>query len=254
MVLMFDEGVWQVIEVPKGPVDPLRFRDLRKYADRLREAQTRTGCPEALVVARGTIGSFPVIVAAMNFAFMGGSMGAGVGDAMLLAARQAASERVPLIIVTASGGARMQEGILSLMQMARTTIAVDEVRAAGVPCIVLLTDPTTGGVSASFAMLGDITLAEPGAVIGFAGSRVIEQTIRQTLPERFQKAEYLFEHGMIDMVVPRTQLRETLARIIGLLLDPSGERIAALREGSPTPVSADANADRTGVPQAHVAE
>ena len=164
------------------------------------------------------------MIAALDFEFMGGSMGVAVGEALLTAARRAVHERAALVVVAASGGARMQEGILSLMQMARTTIAVDEVRAAGLPYLVVLTDPTTGGVSASFAMLGDITLAEPGAVIGFAGARVIEQTIRESLPEGFQRAEYLLEHGMVDMVVERHALRETLIRILGLLRQSGAPR------------------------------
>ena len=221
LAMLLDEG-WRPVELPKAPVDPLKFRDLKRYSDRLKEAQAKTGRPEALAVGRGSDRRPPAVVAAMDFEFMGGSMGVGVGEGLLTAARLAAADRAALIVVSASGGARMQEGILSLMQMARTTIAVEEVRAAGLPYIVVLTDPTTGGVSASFAMLGDITLAEPGAVIGFAGARVIEQTIRESLPEGFQRAEYLLEHGMVDMVVPRPQLRETLIRLLDLLRSPLG--------------------------------
>jgi acetyl-CoA carboxylase carboxyl transferase subunit beta len=216
--MLFDGGVYQVLDIPKPPVDPLRFRDVRRYTDRLKEAQTRTGQSEALILAIGTISGVSSVICCLNFEFLGGSMGIGVGDGIIAAARTAVGEAIPFIVIAASGGARMQEGVLSLMQMARTTIAVSEVREKGLPIIVVLTDPTTGGVSASFAMLGDITIAEPGAVIGFAGARVIEQTIRESLPEGFQKAEYLLEHGIVDMVVPRQQLRETLGRILGLIV------------------------------------
>jgi acetyl-CoA carboxylase carboxyl transferase subunit beta len=216
MAMLLDEG-WETLELVRTPVDPLRFRDVKKYGERLKEAQAKTGRPEALNIASGTMGGLPVIVAAMDFEFMGGSMGIAVGEALLTAGRWAIEKRAALVVVAASGGARMQEGILSLMQMARTTIAVEEVRTAGLPYVVVLTDPTTGGVSASFAMLGDITLAEPGAVIGFAGARVIEQTIRESLPEGFQRAEYLLDHGFVDMVVNRHALRDTLIRILGLL-------------------------------------
>jgi acetyl-CoA carboxylase carboxyl transferase subunit beta len=216
MVMLLDEG-WNAVEPPRAAIDPLKFRDVKRYSERLKEAQTKTGRPEALNIATGTMGDIPVVVAAMDFEFMGGSMGVAVGEALLTAGRCAIDHRAALVVVAASGGARMQEGVLSLMQMARTTIAVEEVRAAGLPYIVVLTDPTTGGVSASFAMLGDIALAEPAAVIGFAGARVIEQTIRESLPEGFQRAEYLLEHGMVDMVVDRHALRDTLVRILGLL-------------------------------------
>jgi acetyl-CoA carboxylase carboxyl transferase subunit beta len=220
--MLLDEG-WETLEPARTPIDPLRFRDVKKYSERLKEAQAKTGRPEALNVASGMMGGLPVVVAAMDFEFMAGSMGIAVGEAMLAAGRRAIERRGALLVVAASGGARMQEGILSLMQMARTTIAVEEVRGAGLPYIVVLTDPTTGGVSASFAMLGDITLAEPGAVIGFAGARVIEQTIRESLPEGFQRAEYLLDHGFVDMVVNRHALRDTLIRILGLLRDASSQ-------------------------------
>ncbi len=216
--MLFDEGVYQALEIPKAPIDPLRFRDVRRYSDRLKEAHTRTGQTEALAVAIGTINGISSVVCCLNFEFLGGSMGIGVGDGIIAGARTALDEAIPFVVIAASGGARMQEGILSLMQMARTTIAIAEVREKGLPFLVILTDPTTGGVSASFAMLGDITIAEPGAVVGFAGARVIEQTIRESLPEGFQKAEYLLEHGIVDMVVPRQQLRETLGRILCLIV------------------------------------
>jgi acetyl-CoA carboxylase carboxyl transferase subunit beta len=219
--LLFDEGLWTRIELPKTPVDPLRFRDRMRYADRLRENQAVHGPgSDAVVVAHGRIGGHPAVVAAFEFAFMGGSMGIAAGEALLTAARLAVLQEAALIAVPASGGARMQEGVLSLMQMPRTILAADMVKEAGLPYIVLLTDPTTGGVSASFAMVGDITLAEPGAVVGFAGARVIEETIREKLPPGFQRAEYLHEHGMVDQVVPRAELRATLARVIGLLREP----------------------------------
>ncbi len=220
LAMLFDGGHYQIIELPKTVSDPLRFRDRKRYADRLREAQAVSHGGDALTVAHGTMGGFNAVIAVFDFAFMGGSMGIAVGEGLLAAARLAVLQEAALIVIPASGGARMQEGILSLMQMPRTTIAVETVKAARLPYIVLLTDPTTGGVSASFAMLGDITLAEPGAVIGFAGARVIEETIREKLPEGFQRAEYLLEHGMIDLVVDRRQLKETLARIVGLLRRP----------------------------------
>ena len=224
---LFDEGSWTRIELPKVPVDPLKFRDAKRYTDRLKEAQAKTKTQDALEAAHGRVDGLPAVIAVMNFDFMAGSMGAGLGEAFVTAARLAVLQEAAFIVVTASGGARMQEGTISLMQMARTTIAVGEVKEAGLPYIVILTDPTTGGVTASFAMLGDIHIAEPGAVIGFAGARVIEQTIRETLPEGFQKAEYLLEHGMVDMVVHRFELRQTLARVLGLLRRPQLEQEAA---------------------------
>ena len=218
LAMMFDYGRYHRIELPRPIVDPLKFRDRKRYTDRLKEAQAKNGAArDALMVAHGAIGGVAAVVAAFDFNFMGGSMGIAVGDGLLAAARLAVLQEAALIVVPASGGARMQEGILSLMQMSRTTLAVEMVKEAGLPYLVLLSDPTTGGVSASFAMLGDITLAEPGAVIGFAGARVIEETIREKLPEGFQRAEYLLEHGMVDMVVPRRELRDTIARIIDLL-------------------------------------
>ncbi|MCA3388391.1 MAG: acetyl-CoA carboxylase carboxyltransferase subunit beta [Roseomonas sp.] len=208
------------IELPKAPTDPLRFRDQRRYADRLRESQTKTSMDDAVAVAHGTINGQRAVVAAFEFAFMGGSMGAGVGEAIVTAAKLAVLQDAPLIVFTASGGARMQEGAISLMQMPRTVIATRMVKEAGLPFITVLCDPTTGGVTASFAMLGDIQIAEPGAMIGFAGARVIEQTVREKLPEGFQRAEYLLEHGILDMVVKRGEMRETLARVISLLRQP----------------------------------
>ena len=194
------------------PLDPLRFRDTKRYTDRLKEAREKTHLDDAIVVAHGTIDGQRAVVAAMEFDFIGGSMGAAVGEGIVAAARLAVLQEAPLIVFTASGGARMQEGAISLMQMPRTVIATRLVKEAGLPFIVVLTDPTTGGVTASFAMLGDIQIAEPGALIGFAGARVIEQTVREKLPEGFQRAEYLHEHGIVDMVVKRTELKATLAR------------------------------------------
>ena len=215
-----DEGYTR-IELPKAPIDPLRFRDQKRYTDRLKEARDTTHLDDALVVAHGTIDGHRAVVAAMEFEFMAGSMGASVGEGLIAAARLAVLQEAPLIVVTASGGARMQEGAISLMQMVRTTIATRLVKEAGLPYIVVLTDPTTGGVTASFAMLGDIQIAEPGALIGFAGARVIKQTVREKLPDGFQRAEYLHAHGIVDMVVPRTDLKPTLARLIGLIRQPA---------------------------------
>src|SRR5215467_4013044 len=218
--ILFDDGAFTRIELPVTAVDPLRFRDRKRYADRLKEGQAALGPrSDAVVVAHGQIGGVPAVVAVFEFDFMGGSMGVAAGEAILTAAKLAVLQEAALIVVPASGGARMQEGVLSLVQMPRTIIAAEMVKEAGLPYIVVLTDPTTGGVSASFAMVGDITLAEPGAVIGFAGARVIEDTIHEKLPEGFQRAEYLLHHGMIDQVVPRGELRTTLGRILGLLCD-----------------------------------
>ena len=219
--LLFDGGEYTVIELGQPAIDPLRFRDRRKYTERLKEAQAKSGEQDAILVAHGNLGQTKTVMAALDFDFMGGSMGMAVGDGLIAAARLAVVQQAPLIVIPASGGARMQEGALSLMQLARTTIAVEDVRDAGLPYIVVLADPTTGGVSASFAMLGDIAIAEPGAIIGFAGQRVIEQTIRETLPEGFQRSEYLFDHGMLDMVVRRSDLRDTLVRVINLLHHPT---------------------------------
>jgi acetyl-CoA carboxylase carboxyl transferase subunit beta len=226
--LLFDDGTFDRLDLPRNDIDPLKFRDRKRYTERLKEAQGKTGEADAIIVAYGRMGGLAVVIAAFNFEFMAGSMGTAVGEGLIAAARLAVSQKAALIVIPASGGARMQEGILSLMQMPRSIIAVDEVKEAGLPYIVLLTDPTTGGVSASFAMLGDIAIAEPGAVIGFAGARVIQETIREKLPEGFQRAEYLLEHGMVDMVVPRAELRQTLIRLIGLLRQTPPVAAAAL--------------------------
>lgn len=226
--LLFDNKKWTEIELPEVAVDPLKFKDRKKYGDRLKEAQSKSGAKDAIVVAHGTMGGINVVVAVFEFGFLGGSMGTAVGEGIVAAAELAILQEAPLIVIPSSGGARMQEGILSLMQMARTTVAVDRVREKGLPYIVLLTDPTTGGVTASFAMLGDIQVAEPGAIIGFAGARVIEQTIRETLPDGFQRSEYLLEHGMVDMVIHRADLHDSLVQLLGLLLhrDPAAAVLA----------------------------
>jgi acetyl-CoA carboxylase carboxyl transferase subunit beta len=219
--MVFDPDSYQLVELPDTVDDPLRFRDQKRYSERLKESRNKTKVDDAIMVAHGKIGGLPTVIAAFDFRFMGGSMGVAVGEGFVTAAKLAVIQQAPLIVFPSSGGARMQEGILSLMQMPRTTVAVSRLRDAGLPYIVVLADPTTGGVSASFAMLGDIAIAEPGAIIGFAGTRVIEDTIRETLPEGFQRAEYLLEHGMIDMVVPRSEMRDTLIRVLGLLRHPA---------------------------------
>lgn len=216
--MMFDDGAYEKVELPKVEYDPLKFKDRKRYADRIKEAQAKTGLKDAITVARGKMGGLNVVVAAFNFRYMGGSMGAAVGEGIVTAARQAVKDNAALIVVPASGGARMQEGMISLMQMPRSIIAVEMVKDAKLPYLVILTDPTTGGVSASFAMVGDIHIAEPGAQIGFAGRRVIEETVREKLPEDFQTAEYLLAHGMVDMVVPRKEQRKTIINIISILM------------------------------------
>lgn len=226
--LLFDGGAYKRIELPRVAEDPLKFKDIKTYSSRIKEARSKTGENDGIIVASGKMTGQDVVIAAFDFSFMGGSMGMAVGEGLVAAAELAVVQDAPLIVIPASGGARMQEGILSLMQMARTTVAVERVKDHGLPYIVLLTDPTTGGVTASFAMLGDVHVAEPGAVIGFAGARVIESTIREKLPEGFQRAEYLREHGMVDMVVPRHKLREQLGLLIDLLRNrgPQGEVVA----------------------------
>jgi acetyl-CoA carboxylase carboxyl transferase subunit beta len=214
---LFDSARYDVLPAPEVREDPLRFKDSKRYTDRLKTARAATDERDALINASGELDGNPLIVGVQDFAFMGGSMGIAVGAAFVAGVRAAIAGKCPYVLFTAAGGARMQEGILSLMQMPRTTVALAELREAGLPYIVVLTDPTTGGVTASYAMLGDVQLAEPGALIGFAGQRVIEQTIREKLPEGFQRAEYLLAHGMIDMVVPRHQLRERLSQLVAYL-------------------------------------
>lgn len=228
LAMLFDKGEYQTIELPKTPADPLKFRDRKRYTDRMREAQVKAGRNDAIVVAHGTIETAPAVCAVFDFSFMGGSMGTGVGDGLVRAARLAETQDAGLIVFPASGGARMQEGILSLMQMPRTVAAVERLKEKGLPFVVVLTDPTTGGVTASFAMLGDLHIAEPGSIIGFAGQRVIQETIREQLPEGFQKAEYLRDHGMVDAVVHRRDLKAMLGRLLGLMMfrEPSAEVVA----------------------------
>jgi acetyl-CoA carboxylase carboxyl transferase subunit beta len=214
----FDDGRFEIIENPRVATDPLKFRDEKRYVDRLKDARAKTGMEDAILNALGTVEGLPVVVTVQDFAFMGGSLGMAAGDAIIRAFEVAVERRRPMILFAASGGARMQEGILSLMQLPRTTVAVDRLKEAGLPYIVVLTNPTTGGVTASYAMLGDVHIAEPGALIGFAGPRVIEQTIREKLPDGFQRAEYLMDHGMVDMVVSRLELKSTIARLLKILM------------------------------------
>jgi acetyl-CoA carboxylase carboxyl transferase subunit beta len=250
---LFDNGIFTEISVPLPVSDPLHFRDQKKYPERMRLAQKSTGEAEAMLVAEGQIGRTGLIAVGQDFSFMGGSMGMFVGNAIIAAATRAVERKLPLVLFSAAGGARMQEGILSLMQMPRTTVAVQMLREAGLPYIVVLTHPTTGGVTASYAMLGDVHIAEPNALICFAGPRVIEQTIREKLPEGFQRAEYLLDHGMLDRVTPRGKMRDELISILRMLTGeppaimgdlpvPTSEELAA---GSPTekPVS---NTEKTG--------
>ena len=218
---LFDGGIFVEIDVPQPVTDPLGFKDQKKYPDRMKAAQKKTDEKEAMLIAEGEIGRTPIVAAAQDFSFLGGSMGMYVGNAIIAAAERAVELKRPLILFSAAGGARMQEGILSLMQMPRTTVAVQMLKEANLPYIVVLTHPTTGGVTASYAMLGDVQIAEPNALICFAGPRVIEQTIRETLPEGFQRAEYLLDHGMLDRVTPRTELREELITIVRMLMKKS---------------------------------
>ncbi|TYB81992.1 acetyl-CoA carboxylase, carboxyltransferase subunit beta [Maritimibacter fusiformis] len=248
---LFDNGIFTEVKVPAPVADPLHFKDQKRYPDRLKAAQKATDEAEAMLVAEGEIGRTPIVAAAQDFAFMAGSMGMYVGNAIVAAAERAVKLRRPLVLFSAAGGARMQEGILSLMQMPRTTVAVDMVKEAGLPYIVVLTHPTTGGVTASYAMLGDVQIAEPNALICFAGPRVIEQTIREKLPEGFQRAEYLLDHGMLDRVTHRREMKDELVTILRMLLRetpavrgdlpaPEPDEIAALD------TSAKASADGAG--------
>jgi acetyl-CoA carboxylase carboxyl transferase subunit beta len=214
----FDEGKFEPITMPDVPVDPLKFRDERRYIDRLKDSRNKTGLQDAVIGGVGTLDGQDVVAAVQDFAFMGGSLGMAAGEAVITAMLKAVEQSAPFVLFVASGGARMQEGMLSLMQMPRTTVAVQKLREARLPYIVVLTHPTTGGVTASYAMLGDVHIAEPGALIGFAGPRVIEQTIREKLPDGFQRSQYLLDHGMIDMVVHRHELRATLSKLCNLLM------------------------------------
>ncbi len=217
LALLLDDGAYETDDGNLRSTDPLKFADLKSYADRLSKAQADTGLQDAVINARGKLNGRPVVVSAMEYAFIGGSMGAVVGEAITRAVERATRDRVPLIVVSASGGARMMEGTVSLMQLAKISAALAAMDGAGIPYISVLTDPTTGGVTASFAMLGDLNIAEPGALIGFAGPRVIEQTIRQKLPDGFQRSEFLLEHGMLDAVVPRKDLKNYLARALDFM-------------------------------------
>ena len=214
---IFDDGAWEEIAVRSVAADPLKFRDERRYADRLKDARTKTGLADAVKIGAGTLDGLPVVVGVQDFDFMGGSLGMAAAEAFITGGAMAVDKRTPFILFASSGGARMQEGILSLMQLPRTTVAVERLKEAKLPYLVVLTNPTTGGVTASYAMLGDVHIAEPGALIGFAGPRVIEQTIREKLPDGFQRAEYLKDHGMVDMVVHRHDIRATLSRLCKLL-------------------------------------
>ena len=231
---MFDGATWLDIGVPPVPTDPLKFRDERRYSDRLKDARTKTGLADAIKLGLGKLEGLPVVIGVQDFDFMGGSLGMAAGEAVIKGAETAVEKGTPFILFVASGGARMQEGIFALMQMPRTTVAIEGLREQRKPYVVVLTNPTTGGVTASYAMLGDIHIAEPGALIGFAGPRVIEQTIRERLPDGFQKAEYLKAHGMVDMVVQRQDLRATLARLCRLLTKapppPSRNTLPAVTE------------------------
>lgn len=219
--LLFDEQRYQFLPLPKVVSDPLKFKDNKKYTDRLHASQSKTGQEDAMVLAHGKIGQIETVVAVMNFDFMAGSMGAAVGQTFCAAAKWALQQQTPFLVITASGGARMQEGMFSLMQMPATVMAVSELNNAHIPYLVLLTDPTMGGVSASFAMLGDVTLAEPGALIGFAGPRVISETIKQKLPEGFQRSEFLQEHGIVDCICHRKELKTKIVRILSVLHHPN---------------------------------
>jgi acetyl-CoA carboxylase carboxyl transferase subunit beta len=214
---MFDDGVFEDMPLPEVPLDPLKFRDEKRYLDRLKDARAKTGLPDAVKIGYGRVEGLAMTIGVQDFEFMGGSLGMAAGAAVIKGLDTAVDRGTPFVMFAASGGARMQEGLFSLMQMPRTTVAVQRLRAARLPYLVVLTNPTTGGVTASYAMLGDIQIAEPGALVGFAGPRVIEQTIREKLPDGFQRAEYLKEHGMVDMVVSRLEMKPTIARLCRLL-------------------------------------
>src|SRR3954453_19974037 len=235
--IMFDSGTWLDVPLPEAAVDPLKFRDEKRYVDRLKAARAKTGMRDAFKVGFGRVDALPMTIAVQDFGFMGGSLGMAAGEAFIKGADTALDKKTPYVLFAASGGARMQEGILSLMQMPRTTVGVRRLRAAKLPYIVVLTNPTTGGVTASYAMLGDVHLAEPGALVGFAGPRVIEQTIREKLPEGFQRAEYLRDHGMVDMIVHRHELKSTLVRLCRLLTERNQSAPVVSPEPAPQPDS-----------------
>jgi acetyl-CoA carboxylase carboxyl transferase subunit beta len=241
----FDGGAYETIDNPKVATDPLKFRDEKRYVDRLKEVKAKTGMEDAVLAASGEIEGLEIVAVVQDFAFMGGSLGMAAGETIIKAFELARERRRPMVLFAASGGARMQEGILSLMQLPRTTVAVDRLKEAGLPYIVVLTNPTTGGVTASYAMLGDVHIAEPGALIGFAGPRVIEQTIREKLPEGFQRAEYLMQHGMVDMVVSRLEMKATIARLLRLMLkQPAARAEAGEVVAPPPPVAAETSEDQ----------
>ncbi len=249
---LFDGGIFAEVEVPAPKADPLQFRDQKKYPDRMKAAQKATGEKEAMLVATGEMGRSQIVAAGQDFSFMAGSMGMYVGNAIIAAAEEAVKRKCPLILFSAAGGARMQEGILSLMQMPRTTVAVQMLKEAGLPYIVVLTHPTTGGVTASYAMLGDVHIAEPGALICFAGPRVIEQTIREKLPEGFQRAEYLLDHGMLDRVTSRLKMRDELIAITRMLqgLPPAIKGELPAPEGNEAADTSEAQTAETPEPDA----
>jgi acetyl-CoA carboxylase carboxyl transferase subunit beta len=256
LATFLDEGQYTTVALPSVAQDPLKFRDSKRYTERLKEQRLKTGAEDAVTVATGELFGQAVTVAVQDFDFMGGSLGLAAGSAIVTGLETAAARKTPFVLFVSSGGARMQEGILSLMQMPRTTVGVLRLREAGLPFIVVFTNPTTGGVTASYAMLGDVHIAEPGALIGFAGPRVIEQTIREKLPKGFQRSEYLYEHGMVDMVVHRHNLRQTIGSIVGILTkapvrDELSENAPA-RLASPVPVTS--GEDLVGEPQAAHAE
>ncbi|MEW2914060.1 acetyl-CoA carboxylase, carboxyltransferase subunit beta [Leisingera sp. JC11] len=251
---LFDGGVFTEVAVPEPLADPLKFKDQKKYPERIKAAQKKTGEKDAMLVAAGEIGRTPIIAAAQDFSYMGGSMGMYVGNAIIAAAEEAVKLKRPLVLFSAAGGARMQEGILSLMQMPRTTVAVEMLKEAGLPYIVVLTHPTTGGVTASYAMLGDVHIAEPNALICFAGPRVIEQTIREKLPDGFQRAEYLLDHGMLDRVTPRTEMREELITIIRMLMGLPPQVVGDLPVPEQEDAAKAANAPADGAPSEEAAE
>ena len=238
---MYDGGLFVEVDVPDPPADPLHFKDQKKYPDRIRDARKKTNEHDAMLVVEGDMGRMKAVCAGQNFSFMGGSMGMHVGNAIIAAAERAVQLNAPLVLFSAAGGARMQEGIMALMQMPRSTVAVQMLKEAKLPYIVVLTHPTTGGVTASYAMLGDVHIAEPNALIGFAGARVIEQTIREKLPEEFQRAEYLLDHGILDRVIHRKDMRNELITIIRMLMKKSPQ----IHGDLPKPVDATAKAEST---------
>ncbi|WP_208437175.1 acetyl-CoA carboxylase, carboxyltransferase subunit beta [Bartonella taylorii] len=241
LIHFFDDGVYTPLENPKVVTDPLKFRDEKRYIDRLKDYRSKLGVDDNILSARGTIEGLPIIATVQDFAFMGGSLGMASGEAIIKAFDTAIAEKRPLVLFAASGGARMQEGTLSLMQMPRTTVAIEMMKEAKLPYIVVLTNPTTGGVTASYAMLGDVHIAEPGAMIGFAGPRVIQQTIRETLPEGFQSSEYLLEHGMVDMVVSRLKMKATIARLLRLMM----KYPATVNPSNPSPTNSQTSVSTT---------